>query len=194
MYDQYEKLAELYFAGERDDFSRLFELIHAPETRKNIPIRFLPRFSQVAFLVQMPHLDPETEVGKVKGSALTTEDKKELESRVVYAKHWLGAYAPEEYRFELQKEMPEAARGLSSKQKEALKKILAYVRECEALDGQELHTRLHGIKDEVDISPKDLFSAIYLSFLGKASGPKAGWLLSTLEKPFLEGRLEEVTA
>jgi lysyl-tRNA synthetase, class I len=60
------------------------------------------------------------------------------------------------------------------------------------LDGQELHTKLHDIKKESGIAPKELFSAIYISFLGKDSGPKAGWFLSVLDKDFLERRLEEV--
>jgi len=46
--------------------------------------------------------------------------------------------------------------------------------------------------DQLGYDPKDLFSAIYLSFLGKESGPKAGWFLSVLDRKFLEKRLEEV--
>jgi len=70
--------------------------------------------------------------------------------------------------------------------------ILEYIQSQEKLDGQELHTKLHDIKKETGINPKDLFSAIYLSFLGKVSGPKAGWFLSVLDRKFLERRLEEV--
>jgi lysyl-tRNA synthetase class 1 len=42
------------------------------------------------------------------------------------------------------------------------------------------------------ISPKDAFSAIYLSILGKDSGPQAGWLLASLDKEFVVKRLKEV--
>ena len=51
---------------------------------------------------------------------------------------------------------------------------------------------LHDIKKETEINPRDFFSAIYISFLGKNSGPKAGWFLSVLDKEFLEKRLGEV--
>jgi lysyl-tRNA synthetase class 1 len=44
------------------------------------------------------------------------------------------------------------------------------------------------------VEPKQLFSAIYFSILGKESGPKAGWFLSVLPKDFLIKRLKEVTA
>jgi lysyl-tRNA synthetase class 1 len=84
------------------------------------------------------------------------------------------------------------AKNFSAKQKAALGVLLAYVKAEEKLDGQGLHTKLHDIKKESSIEPKELFSAIYLAFLGKESGPKAGWFLSVLDKKFLEKRLEEV--
>ena len=44
------------------------------------------------------------------------------------------------------------------------------------------------------ISPKDFFTPFYTSLLGKASGPKLGWFLSTLEKDFVIRRLRELIA
>jgi lysyl-tRNA synthetase class 1 len=38
---------------------------------------------------------------------------------------------------------------------------------------------------------RDAFSAIYLAFLGKPSGPKAAWLLTTLKDDFVRKRLDE---
>ena len=129
----------------------------------------------------------------MKGSTLTEADIHEAEERATYAKAWLGQYAPESYRYELQQEsVPEGALHFTPEQKEALNLLLEYVRKQESLDGQELHTALHSIKEKTGIPPKDLFSAIYLSFLGKESGPKAGWFLSVLEKSFLESRLQAV--
>jgi lysyl-tRNA synthetase class 1 len=37
--------------------------------------------------------------------------------------------------------------------------------------------------------PGDAFKALYLAFLGRTSGPRAGWLLASLDRPFVEGRL-----
>jgi lysyl-tRNA synthetase class 1 len=44
----------------------------------------------------------------------------------------------------------------------------------------------------MEISPQEAFSAIYLSFLGKESGPQAGWLLASLEHEFVVTRLTEM--
>lgn len=192
LYDTYDKMADFFFRREESDYSRIFKLIHILREEK-LKERFLPRFSQMAFVVQMPHMDNYEAVEKMKEGKLTDVEKEEVDYRSSYAKSWLKKYAPEDYKYELQeKEIPESARNFSAEQKKALGKILEYVKLQKELDGQKLHTTLHDIKKELGIDPKALFSAIYLSFLGKDSGPKAGWFLSVLDKNFLEKRLEEV--
>ena len=191
LYDQYDTLAEKYTTGVEDDDTRLFSLIHK---EGEIKARFLPRFSQVVFLVQMPHMNVEEEVARMKEAPLTDEDTKELEERVMYAKQWIEKYAPERYVFELQLDtVPERTKDFSDTQKTALRRVLEEIKNMKELDGQELHTTLHNIRKEEDIEPKEFFSAIYLAFLGKESGPKVGWFLSVLDRGFLENRLEQVS-
>ena len=193
-HDTLDKIAEKYFEKVQDDEARLFSLIHSPAERKNIKERFLPRFSQIAFLVQMPHMNIEEEVEKIKGESLTGEDREEIKLRVEYAKNWLKMYAPERYKYDLQEDsVPKPALSLSGEQKQVLSKVLEYIKLQKNLDGQELHSKIHEIRKESGIEPKELFSAIYLSFLGKENGPKVGWFLSVLNREFLQKRLEEVT-
>ncbi len=187
LFDTYDRLAEKFFNGVKDDDTRLFKFIH-PKSLE-LKKRFLPRFSQIAFLIQMPHLSLEDEVERMKGSKLTKEDLEELNLRAKYAKHWISTYAPEDYKFELQKEIPKVS--FSDKQKRALGKVLDYVMSNKKLDGQEMHTKLHEIRKDSNIEPKEFFSSIYLSFMGKESGPKAGWFLSVLDRDFLIKRLKE---
>lgn len=194
LYDTYDRLAENYWAGVGDDQARLFVLLHAPEKRTSLPRRFLPRFSQVAFIVQMPHMDLEEEVAKLKGEALTEDDRTELLSRAHYARQWIALYAPDDFKFELKTEsVPESATTFSEKQKEALADVLHFVEASADLSGEDFHKKLHDIKEERGIPPAEFFSALYFSFLGKASGPKAGWFLSVLDREFLLRRLREVT-
>jgi lysyl-tRNA synthetase class 1 len=138
----------------------------------------------VAFVVQMPHMDIYKEFPKA--------DKAELNERALYAKRWLEAYAPEKYVFKLQDTLPEAAKSLSDAQKSALGEILRYIERFEAMpNGEELHKKLHEIKEAQNIKPSELFGAIYLAFLGKTSGPQAGWFLSSLDREFVLKRLKE---
>ncbi len=194
LFDSYDKYATGFFAGNDDDYSRMFKLIHPESERGHIPERHLPRFSVVAFLAQMPHLDTKKEVEHILGQPLGTEDERELKKRMHYAALWVKEYAPENYRYEMKEELPEEAMSLDSKQKEALKEILAFIDGKATLDGQEMHTMLHDLKTRIDIQPGALFEAIYLSILGKKSGPKAGWFLSVIDPMWLKKRLEEASA
>jgi len=192
LFDTYDKLAVAYFSGIKDDTTRIFELIHNPEERKHLKLRIFPRFSLVAYLSQMPHVDAQAEIEKMEGKKMSKDDIDELNLRLKYAKIWLDTYAPPDFKFEIQKELPVITKDLNSNQKLALKTILAYFESKTILDGQELHTRLHDIRKELNIEPKDFFSAVYLSILGKESGPKAGWFLSVLDKKFIENRFKDV--
>lgn len=173
LYDQYDKLAENYWAGTKDDYARLFELIHPG---KALPAQSeLPRFSQVAFMVQMPHMDLYKE--------FPNADRAELDERAAYAKRWLAQYAPEKFVFKLQESMPQVE--LTAEQKAGLAQVADFV-EAEAAmpSGEELHAKLHELK---------IFKAIYLVFLAKESGPKAGWFLSVLDRDFVLKRLREAS-
>jgi len=190
LFDTYDKFAEEYFAGVKDDFTRLFPFTHPPQERTKIAKKFLPRFSEIAYLVQMLHVDIRAQIEKEEGRALNEADIEELETRKKYAQKWLSTYAPEDYKFEVQKDLPKETLNFSPEQKNALKELLLYIESEKVLDGQLLHTKLHEIKTSLNIEPKKLFSAIYVSILGKNSGPKAGWFLSVLPKEFLIKRFK----
>ncbi len=188
-YDWYDDNAELVRAGVQDDFTRLFELCQLPESGKKELAPWELRFSQVAFIVQMPHMSLQDEAAAVKGSPLTYEEAKALEERAGYAHFWLTTYAPEQFRFVLQETLPEVE--LSEDQKKALGILAEYF--TEARTGEEIHARLHELKTEVPIQPKELFAALYKIFLNRDSGPKAGWFLSSIPRDFVEQRLREAS-
>jgi lysyl-tRNA synthetase class 1 len=189
LFDRYDALAKKKWDGEEDDNTRLFELLH----KGDLPAEHhLPRFSLVSFLSQMPHIDIEGEIEKEKEASLTTADKEEINERVAYAQKWLNAYAPERYVYKLaEEEIPEGTKDFTGSQKKALAAVLEYVQQNEILDGATLHEKIHDIKQEQGIEPKELFSALYQSFLGRDSGPQAGWFLSVLPREFLITRLRE---
>lgn len=193
LFDLHDQAAGFYFMKEEKDTmqtdrSRLFELSQVSDSK---PVeQFLPRFSQLVFIIQIPRLDVYESVAQMKGSALTDEDKKEVDLRVKYAKNWLKTFAPEKYRFELQESMP--AVELSDLQKQFASDLVAALEEI-GWDGQEIHTAIHTlVKTNDDLQPKDAFQTIYQLFLAKNSGPQAGWFLGALEKDFVVKRLKEV--
>lgn len=196
LFDNFDSYAKKYFADKEnkagDDFIRAWILAHKEEDRGNITERHLPRFSTVAFVSQMPHLDPAKEIEKLQEITLTDDDKKELAYRIEYVKRWISGFAPDEYKFEIQKDTPESAKNFNEIQKKALGELVNYIESNQSIDGQAFHTKLHEIKESLQIDPKEFFSAIYLSILNKTSGPKAGWFLSVLDRDFLIKRFKEV--
>ena len=42
--------------------------------------------------------------------------------------------------------------------------------------------------------PRTAFDALYRAFLGRTNGPRAGWLLASLDRDFVIGRLREAAA
>lgn len=185
LYDLYDEYAEGVRQGNADDYSRLYALCQVPKQQAEIPAPWILRFKEVACMVQMPHLDLFKEAETVKGSTLTEDEKIALAERAEYAKFWLTTYAPEEYKYELQKELPQVT--LTDDQRKALAALAEYI--SESRTGEELHARLHELKTEIPIKPIELFQAIYRVFLNRDSGPKAGWFLAGLDRAFVEERL-----
>ena len=193
LFDRYDELAAHYFDrqdGERQrDFVRQFEMIH-PEGAE-LPDRFLPPFSQIVFLSQMPNADLEARVTEMKGSTLTDADKAEIAHRVEAAQRWLEMAAPEQYIYQIQEEIPSDLQ-LDEEQREALGRIADLI-EAGKRD-EELQTALFAVvKDELGVQPKKVFQAIYQSLLGRDSGPKAGTFLSALDTDMVVSRFRELS-
>lgn len=189
LFDTYDRLAEKTWSGVEDDDTQVFYFAHLPGEREQIAQRFLPRFSQIAFLVQMPHMDIYEEVAAMKGSPLTDEDRSEIDLRAEYARKWLDEYADEKFIFKLSTELPEETSSLTSEQTAALALFADKLEGIDMSDGQAIHGLTHEVKEESGLEPKIFFSAMYVLFLGKDSGPKMGWFLSTLDREMVLKRL-----
>src|SRR6185295_17510507 len=107
-----------------------------------------------------------------------------------YAKDWIEKYAPEKDKFVIQKELPSEVSSLNPEQKQYLKKLGENFDESKS--AEELQTMVYELSKEQSLSSQDAFKAIYVSFLGKDHGPKAAWLLKSLDSSFVKERLGHV--
>jgi len=189
MYDWYDELADGVRSGKADDYSRLYALCKLPKNRANLPIPWQMRFREAAFIVQMPHLSLGKEAVRAKGSELTEDEARALSERARYAKFWLATYAPEEFRYELQKEIPKVT--LSPIQKLAMQSLFEFFQAKPDATPEEIHQKIHELKAAIPATPQELFSTIYKIFLNRDSGPKAGWFLAGLPRDFVIKRLRE---
>ncbi|OGY24963.1 MAG: lysine--tRNA ligase [Candidatus Woykebacteria bacterium RBG_16_43_9] len=177
------------------DQQRIWKLSNVSTQSKNY---FVPRFSDLINLVQMPQLGyqrPEIgdqlleKVEELKGSNLTDEDKLALEQRVKYGKIYLARFAPEKIKFDVKEKFPRKAENLSQNQKKLLVKI-THILEKPG-DPEKFQNEIYQGGKDLGLSSTETFTAIYLSLLGKESGPKAAWLILSLDKDFVKRRFIE---
>ncbi len=190
LYDEFDRAARAHAGKEPDpDLARTYYYAHAADPPTDV---FRIRFSRVAHLCQIPGADIEAQAAREKGAPLTEEDGHELRTRASDARRWLESYAPEPYRIQVQEALPQAAASLTPEQRRFLAALVPLVEV--ATDGESLHGAIHALKGEIGLAPKAAFGAIYLAFLGKDSGPQAGWFLAALDRRFVIRRLQEAAA
>ncbi len=194
LFDTFDRMADLYFKPHegKEDFARIFEVSNLEKNRKKISPMFVPRFREVSFLVQMPHMDFLEKVTEMKGAELTEREIIEAKRRSEYAKKWLDLWAPEQFVFQISDELPEITRAFSEGDKKVCAEILQFFEGNSNPDGEAIHGFLHTLKEKLNISPKEIFVPIYQAFFGRDSGPKAGFLLSVLDAEFVKKRLKKV--
>jgi len=172
LFDEYQKAANVYFNKEDKDLARIFELSQIGKIKKPPSIRF----SVLSQYVQMPNKKEEIE-------------KEGFEEWAGYAKTWIERYAPESEKFSVQDLLPEGAKKLTDIQKKYLNKISFEL--DKRWKPEDFQVNLFEWAKELKLSSKDAFCAIYTSLLNKSYGPKAGWIILSLDKEFIKKRFSE---
>jgi lysyl-tRNA synthetase class 1 len=155
---------------------------------------YRPAFSHLALLEQIPGVDVVERVTAEKGAPLTDRERALIEERRAAARAWLAAYAPERARLSVQYDaLPPAAADIDAPQRSYLA-ALAPALEAGEWDGESAQAAIFACAKELDLPAGRAFAALYLAFLGRPSGPRAGWLLAALERDFVVRRIREAAA
>ena len=189
LYDEYDKALIAYREDPESDLAKA--IAYTLTDTQHLPA-YTMRFTKVAFLSQMPNVNLWDVARQEKGGELTAEDEAELTERLAYAKQWLTSFAPDEYKFILQSELPSLT--LGTEQKQFIAELYTLMLQSGEMNGAELHEKIHALKTELAISPKEAFGTIYQLFLAKDSGPQAGWFLAALDRDFVLNRLKAASA
>jgi lysyl-tRNA synthetase class 1 len=170
---------------------RVVELSQLPG--HELPTYFLPPFVQVATYAQMPGATSQVvaeQIGRHRGAPLSGAELHELEARLSTAERWLPEWAPERIRFRVALEdLPEETAALTEQQRAYLETLAEALGAIESWDGETVQTVIFDGARAADLSANRAFNAIYIAFLGRGSGPRAGWLLASLDRDFVVDRL-----
>ena len=155
-------------------------------------------FSHLATLIQIPGVDVVDAARTEKGEDLTDRERAVLEERIGAARAWLDAFAADDAKIVVQPTLPEAASALDQADRVFLASLLERAEDLAKrsmqADGEVWQASIFEIATSVGMKPGRAFRALYLAFLGRTNGPRAGWLLAKLEQDFVEGRLREAAA
>jgi len=150
---------------------------------------FRPAFGHLALLVQLPGVDVRVRVEAEKGSQLTDREVAIFEERTAAARAWLDTYAPESSRLAVQHEaVPAEAGELDDDQRRFLARLSKRLGDGIPGSGDDWQALIFAVAKDEDVPARKAFEAIYLSFLGRPNGPRAGWLLTSLESDFVRQR------
>lgn len=153
-------------------------------------------FRHLITLVQVARGDSSKLLDAIKRSGYelheeNEEELKEIRKKARYAENWLRSYAPPNVKFEVQAAAPtEKLKKLSESQKNALWLLVQELQEGITLSAEDWHNKIYEVASATNTEPKEVFKAIYIALLGKPSGPRAGWLLASLDTEFLKERFE----
>lgn len=191
LFDEYDRCAKEFFkSGIETDMGRMYEAAQIGELPE-LERLHLPRFRQVATLIQMPSVNVQKFFEDEKGSPFSKPEQELLEDRIRFAKIWLERYADEKDIFTISKMLPSRASELDSDQKLFLSRVASDLLNEHYSDGEALQQAIFELSKTVGIPPKKAFQAIYLVLINKDHGPKAGWLLydeMQTNKDFLRAR------
>jgi lysyl-tRNA synthetase class 1 len=150
-------------------------------------------FGHVAFLVQQPGVDLRAAAAAEKGASLSSIESAILAERETAARRWLETYAPESARLTVRRGgLPAEAAELDDAHRAFLAALAQVVDAPDRpLAGDAWQSRIFDTAKASGLPAGRAFAALYLAFLGRPSGPRAGWLLASLEPAFVGARLRE---
>ncbi len=167
--------------------------------------RFRFPFSHLATLIQIPGVDIVETAAEEKGERLDDIEWASLELRAVAAKRWLEHFAPDDAKIVVQPTLPAEAATLDAQDRAFLGAFLERAKELAAdrggpagpavaAGGDAWQAAIFETATEGGLKPGRAFRALYLAFLGRPNGPRAGWLLAKLDAEFVIQRLREAAS
>jgi len=167
--------------------------------------RFRFPFSHLATLIQIPGVDIVDAAAQEKGERLDDIEWASLELRAVAAKRWLEHFAPDDAKIAVQPTLPAEAATLDAQDRAFLGAFLERAKELAAdrggpagpavaAGGDAWQAAIFETATEGGLKPGRAFRALYLAFLGRPNGPRAGWLLAKLDAEFVIQRLREAAS
>lgn len=187
--DEFTKLEEKVIAKKASEYEK--DIYFASKGDKEDKIFVTVPFKHLINAIQTSQGNSEEIIRLMKKTGFDEVIKKQeiFKQQVNKAKKWLEKFAPENIKFSILKNTPQI--NIDKKQKQLLKNIASFMQK-EKYDAETLHNKIYEYGKQIGLTPKQTFEIIYLSIIGKPSGPKAGWFIILQDKDFVINRFLEI--
>jgi lysyl-tRNA synthetase class 1 len=202
LFDEFDRIAAATAGREVKgelpaDYERLFaySLLGPASDVAAAAAAFRPAFAHLALLLQIPGVDIAERMEAEKGAPLTAFEAAILAERTASARAWLDSYAPERARLVIRHDaMPEEVAALDAGQRAYLAALASAAGAEKPGSGDAWQGLIFRVAADVELPSGRAFGALYTAFLGRTNGPRAGWLLASLEPAFVVERLRAAAA
>ena len=199
LYDEFDRFANATAGKEvRGEIAPGFEntfrysLLDANADVAAEAAKFRPAFGHLALLLQIPNVDVTERMIAEKGSDFDDREASILDERIEAARGWLESYAPDKARLVVRRDrLPDEAAALDDAQRGYAAALADRVDGERPAAGDAWQNAIFETATQAGLDAKAAFAAIYLAFLGRTNGPRAGWLLASLDTGFVIDRLRE---
>ncbi|HEX8940623.1 MAG TPA: hypothetical protein VF763_10730, partial [Candidatus Limnocylindrales bacterium] len=200
LFDEFDRIAAATAGREvkgelPSDHERLFahSLVTPPADESALAAEaaaFRPPLAHLALLLQIPGVDVDQRMAAEKGAPLTEREAAILDERIGAARAWLDSYAPDRARIVIRRDdVPAEVAELGEDQRLFLGALAISAERAAPASGDDWQERIFEVANEAAIPAGRAFGALYVAFLGRTNGPRAGWLLASLEPALVAERL-----
>jgi len=198
--EEYERVERIFYGLEapspREDPEEMRRTYELSQVARSPPARL----HQVPFghLVTVVQIAPDLEgvmavlarTGEL-GADLDAPSRTALETKAACARAWVSLHAPDDVRFSVLATLaPEAAVALTDGQRAFLGRASEELAKGPwAADA--IHDTVHELGKSAGLKAGDAFGAVYLALLGRRRGPRLGYFLASMDRPWALERLAE---
>lgn len=182
-FDRQERLAYGVDTGNEKKVNmakRVYELSQIGETPAEMP--FQPSFRHLTNVLQIHDGDLEKAKSYYQDQIKNERDERRFTERANCALFWLKEYAPEDFKFSLNKETPDIE--LSVEQKQYIRNLSTHLTEQwdNISEDKQLHESMYEMMHAQELKPMDVFPAIYQLMISREKGPKLAGFIRTVGK------------
>jgi len=201
--ERYSRATRIFYGKEKAENKKLeiqikkaYKLSNISKVQKILPIQ-VP-FSFAVLISQL--FNAQKEMPKIEKlliqsnhikKKLSANERTLLQRRILRIGRWVEKYAPENFKVKFLETVKNSDLNKIKKEvKEVFPSIIIAVKKSK--NAEQLQAEIFNIAKKNQISPKILFSSLYLIFLGRERGPKLGSLVFAIGKNKIIKRLTEI--